>query len=216
MFTKKEIINILVISLILAFSISLIQSINLFLTTLFSIFLVIIINILAKKISGYYFESEVETKIWEIKRYGFFGVFSNLFHPSRKFKQPIPIGAILPIIIKILSGGYLNWLASLTFDIKAKKYRVAKRHGFYSFSEMTEFHIGLIAASGILANLLFALLGYLIGAEEFAKLNIFYAFFNLIPLSNLDGNKILFGSKIIWSFLITIILIIIGFILIVI
>lgn len=212
MLTKKEITSIVIITIILAFSITLIQSMELFLSTLLFVFLIILINIIAKKIVGYYFEAEVETKLWEMKRHGFFGVLSKgFYHPSKKFKQAIPLGAIIPIIVKVLSLGYINWLASLTFDVKAKKYRAAKRHGFYSFSEVTEFHIGLIASAGIIANLFFATIGYLIGATEFARLNIYYAFFNMIPLSSLDGNKIFFGSLIIWSFLASIILIGLGF-----
>ena len=190
---------------------------NLFLKTLLFVFLVIIINLIAKKLMGYYFEAEVETKIWEMERYGFLGAITKgFYHPSQKFKQAIPLGAIMPLVVKVLSVGYINWMASLVFDVKAKKYRTAKRHGFYSFSEMTEFHIGLIAASGILANLFFAVIGYLIGATEFARLNIFYALFNMIPISDLDGNKIFFGSMIIWSFLASIVLIGLGFILLVI
>ena len=212
MLTKKEIISIIIVTIILAFSITLIQSMDLFLNVLFFIFLIIVINTLAKKIMGYYFEAEVETKLWEMERYGFLGVIGRGFmHPSKKFKQALPLGAIMPLVVKVISLGYVNWLASLTFDVKAKKYRTAKRHGFYSFSEMTEFHIGLIAAAGILANLFFAVIGYLIGATEFARLNIYYAFFNMIPISSLDGNKIFFGSLIIWSFLASIIMIGLGF-----
>jgi hypothetical protein len=219
MFTKKEIIAIIISAIILAFSISIlsfsisfVQSMKLFFATLFFITLIILINTIAKKITGYYFEAQVETKIWEMQNYGFFGVLAGGFvHPSKKFKQAIPLGAIMPLIVKAFSAGYVNWMASLVFDVEAKKYRTAKRHGFYSFSEMTEFHIGLIAASGILANVFFAIVGYLIGATEFARLNIFYAFFNMIPISSLDGNKIFFGSKIIWSFLASIVLIGIGF-----
>ncbi len=211
MLTKKEAISIAVASIILAFSITLVQSLNLFLTTLLFVFIIIMINLIAKKITGYYFEAEVETQIWEMKKPGLFGVLSTgIPHPTKKLKQPIPLGAIMPLIIKVLSLGYVNWLASLTFDVEAKKYRTAKRHGFYSFSEMTEFHIGLIAASGILVNLIFAVIGYLIGATEFARINIFYAFFNMIPISNLDGNKIFFGSQIIWSFLASLVLIGVG------
>jgi Zn-dependent protease len=212
MLNKKEIAHIIIITIILAFSISLIQSMELFLITLGFVFLIIMINTLSKKIVGYYFEAQVETKLWEMERYGFLGaVIKGFYHPSKKFKQAIPLGAILPIVIKVLSLGYINWMASLVFDIKAKKYKVAKRHGFYTFSEITEFHIGLIAAAGILANLFFAVVGYLIGATEFARLNIYYAFFNMIPLSKLDGNRIFFGSLLLWSFLASIILIGLGF-----
>ncbi|MFH1612733.1 MAG: hypothetical protein ABIB46_03245, partial [bacterium] len=71
--------------------------------------------------------------------------------------------------------------------------------------------IAYIAAAGIFVNLLFAFLAYLIGFSEFAKLSIWFAFFNMIPISNLDGNKIFFGSKVLWSFLATITLIALGY-----
>ena len=68
--------------------------------------------------------------MWEIERYG--------FKPDRHFKKPIPAGALFPLILGGLSLGYFKWLASLVFDVKAKTYRAAKRHGLYAFSEMTE------------------------------------------------------------------------------
>jgi membrane-associated protease RseP (regulator of RpoE activity) len=135
------------------------------------------------------------------------------FKPHKHLKRPFPMGAFLPIIVAALTMGYVYWLATLVFDVKAKVYRAAKRHGLYSFTEMTEYHIGLIAAGGIVANLLFALIGYLIGFPEqmnFVSLSIFYALFNMLPISSLDGNKIFFGSIILWSFLATIVLIAVG------
>jgi Zn-dependent protease len=98
-------------------------------------------------------------------------------------------------------------MASLVFDVKAKVYKAAKRHGQFSFSEITEFQIGLIAASGIILNFILAIAGYLIGFELFSKLNIYYAFFNMFPISNLDGNKIFFGNLTMWAFLATLTLI---------
>ena len=86
-------------------------------------------------------------------------------------------------------------MAPLVFDVRAKIYRTAKRHGIYSFSDVSEDHLAYIAGAGILINLLAAALGYLIGFSEFAKFNIWFAFFNLIPLSNLDGNKIFLETK---------------------
>ena len=203
MLNKKEIISILVIALILAFTISLIETTKIFFYSLVAIFFVIAINIFSKKVASFYLDSEIEIKLWEIKRYG--------FKPHKYFKKPFPAGAFLPIIVTALSAGYLNWFASLIFDVKPKIYRAAKRHGLYSFSEMTELHIGLIAAAGVSANLIFAVIGYLIGFPLFTKLNIYYAFFNLLPLSDLDGNKIFFGSLVLWSFLAAIVLVALGY-----
>ena len=199
MLNKKEIIIIAIIRLILAFTISLVKSLEIFLYALLGVFLVLIINIFAKKVASFYLDSEIEIKLWEIKRYG--------FKAHRYFKKPFPAGAFLPIIITALSFGYLTWMASLVFDVKPKIYRAAKRYGLYSFSEMTEYHLALIASAGIFANLIFAVIGYFIGFTTFTKLNIYYALFNMLPISSLDGNKIFFGSLVLWSFLASIVLI---------
>ncbi|MEK6757679.1 MAG: hypothetical protein AABX88_00985 [Nanoarchaeota archaeon] len=195
MLTRKEITSILVATLVIAFAITLVETPKIFLYGLFLVLLVIMINVLAKKITSYYLDSEIEIKLWEIKRYGFV--------KHRYLEKPIPIGAFFPLISKVFLFPFNSfvWMASLVFDVKAKVYRSAKRHGLYNFSEMTESHIGLIAAAGILVNLFFAIVGYLINFPEFAKLNIYFALFNLIPLSDLDGNKILFGNLVLWSFL---------------
>ena len=191
MLNKKEITAILVVTLILGFVISLTESIQILLYSFLAIFIIIVINVATKKIASYYLDSEIQMKIWEVKRYG--------FKDSRHFKKPLPAGAIFPIIVSVVSLGYITWLAPLEFEVKAKVSRAAKRHGLYSFSEMTESHIGLIAAAGIFATLGFAVLGYFIGLPEimnFVNLSILYAFYNMIPISDLDGNKIFFGNKI--------------------
>lgn len=194
MFNKKEILSVIIIVFVLAFAVTLHNLTN-FLTVLLIVFLVVLINIIAKKVSSFYLDSEIEVGIWEFQRYW--------FKPEHHFKKPVPAGAFLPIISKIIFLPLKNfvWMASLVFNVKPKTYRAARRHGLYTFSEMTEDHIGLIAASGIAANLIFAVLGYLIGFPLFSKLNIFYAFFNILPISDLDGNKIFFGNIILWSFL---------------
>ena len=199
MINKNEIFSILLITLILAFTISILKISETFLFVLISVFIIIIANVFAKKIASYYLDSEIEIKLWEVKRYG--------FKPTKYFKKQFPAGAFFPILITAFSFGYLKWMACLVFDIKPKIYRAAKRYGLYNFSEMTEYHIGLIAGSGIIINLFLAIIGYLIGFDEFSKLNLYYAFFNILPISDLDGNKIFFGSLILWSFLASIILI---------
>ncbi|MBU2104187.1 MAG: hypothetical protein KKF67_00210 [Nanoarchaeota archaeon] len=199
MLNKNEITAIIASTIILGFVISLMKSLNAFLYTSLSILIIILINIAAKKIASFNLDSEIETKIWELKRYG--------YHTHNYFKKSLPIGLILPFLTAVLSFGYINWMASLVFDVKPKIYRAAKRHGLYKFTEMTEYHIGLIAAAGISANILFAVIGYLIGFSDFARLNIYYALFNMIPFSDLDGDKIFFGSLVLWSFLAAIVLI---------
>jgi len=200
---KKEIAQIVAVVFILAFSLS-VWNFNLFLYAVVSFLLIIAINLAAKIVASHHYESEIEVKVWEMERYG--------FKPGNYFRKPVPVGAFIPILTSLISFGYFTWLASLVFDVKPKSYRASKRHGLYSFSEMTEEHLGNIAAAGILANLAFAIIGYLIGFEEFAKLNIYYAAFSIIPISDLDGNKIFFGNVLLWSFLAALLAIVVGFV----
>ncbi|MBR9701437.1 hypothetical protein GOV13_00780 [Candidatus Pacearchaeota archaeon] len=200
MLNKTEIIAILLSTLVLGFVISLISSLNAFFTISLTVFIIIMINIISKKVMSYYFDSETEVSLWSIKRSGlsyFFGAIIPFAspHPSKKFKKPFPSGLFFPIITTAFSFGYINWMSTLVFDVKAKTYKAAKRHGLYTFSEMAENQIGLIAAAGIVANLAFAIVGYLIGYNDFSRLSIYYALYNMIPISDLDGNKIYFGSS---------------------
>ncbi len=203
MLRKKEMIWVLVIGIILSISISMISTWKAFFLTALAIFLILIINIASKKAMAYYLDSEIEISPWEIKRYG--------FNPGQELKKPFPAGIFLPIIVSALSLGNLLWMASLIFEIKPKVYRSAKKHGIYSFSEVTESQIGLIAAMGIIANLIFAIVSYLAGWQVFTQLSIWYAFFNMLPISDLDGNKIFFGNLVLWSFLASIMIIAVGY-----
>lgn len=193
MIKGREILNIVVISIILAVTISFLTSFASFLIILASVFIIIFITTLTKELTAFYLDSEIETKFWEIKQYG--------FSPSKKFNKPFPAGIFLPVIISAITIGNIYWLACLVFEVKPRIYRAAKRYGLYTFSEMTEYHIGLIAASGIFMSFILAIVGYLIGLPEMSRLSIYYAFFNMIPISNLDGNKVFFGSFVMWSFL---------------
>jgi hypothetical protein len=208
MVNGKEIASIIISSIIIAFSITLVKDLNLFLLTLLGVFILIIVNVIVKKVMAYLLESEIEIKIWEIRRWG--------FKTSQHWNKPFPIGAFMPLILRVILFAFngFTWMASLVFETEAKAYHAAKRHGIYSFSEMTEEHIGRIAAVGIFANLVLAVLFYFIGGDFgnlFSKLNIWFAFFNMIPISDLDGNKIFFGNLVLWSFLAVVTLIGLGY-----
>ena len=200
MFTKNEVIAIIVAAIILAFSANFFFGGYIaFLWTLLAVFFVILVNVFAKKISSFYFEAETEVKLWEIE-----GMF--FIRKRHSFRKPFIIGAFMPLIAKLffLPVQGFTWMASLVLEVKPKTSRAARRHGLYTFSEMTENHIRYIAAAGIFANLIFSVIGYLIGGNffsEFSRLNIYYALFNMIPFSHLGGNKIFFGNMVLWSFL---------------
>jgi len=202
MLGKKEIGALIIITLVLSLTIGFLK-IDLLAEILLSVFLLLVLNIAAKKIAAFYLDSEIEIKTWQIERYG--------FKSHNYFKRPFPMGIFLPIIVSLISLGNLFWMASMVFEVKPKVYRASKRHGLYSFSEMTEAHIGLIAVAGVLVSLVTAVIAYFLGFPVFARLSIYYAFFSMLPLSDLDGNKIFFGNMVLWSFLAALVLIGLGY-----
>ena len=202
MLEKKEIWVLLLITLVFAAALSFLKM-DIFAEVLLAVFLIIVLNVAAKKIAAFYLESDVEIKLWRIERYG--------FKRHEYFKRPFEIGIFLPIIVSLVSLGNLSWMASMVFDVKPKVYKAAKRHGLYSFSEMTEAQIGMIAAAGVLINLVAAIIAYFLGFPLFARMNVYFAFFSILPFSDLDGNKIFFGSMVLWSFLAALVLIGLGY-----
>ena len=155
-------------------------------------FIIIAINIAAKKWAAYSLDADVKHEIWSWSRYG--------MKPSENLAKPIAAGVIAPLALSVFSIGALKCFSLLTYQTSALTRRAAKRFGFYSFTEMTQWHNSLIGAAGIVASLLLAFIAYFIpGLEGLPKLAAFYAFWNLIPISTLDGTHILFGSKVLYT-----------------
>ncbi len=192
------IIAIFVLALVASFSFLINQQWNQALITLVFSIIIIAISISTKKLTAYLLDSNVEHEIWEMSRYG--------FGKREYFKKPIPAGIILPSLLAIFTLGIIKFMPILTYETRALKYRASKRFGFYSFTEITDWHHALIGAAGIFSILLLSLITYLLPAnlEYLAKISAYYAFWNLLPLSKLDGAQIFFGSRVLWTTLATI------------
>jgi hypothetical protein len=197
---KKEIAIIILSSIILALTAAF-KNTEIFYSALLSFLIIIFINVLAKKIIGFYFETEVKTKFWTWYQFG--------LRKDMHFKNPIPM-LWLPLLLTLFTKGNLLWLTILEFDIKAKAERVSKRHGIYRFTQVTEWHMAWIAIWGLIANLILAIIGYTLGFELLAKLSIYYIAWNTIPLSRFDGAKIFYASKPLWTIIFTIAIIVLG------
>ena len=156
-------------------------------------FIIIGVHVFSKKIVAYLLDSNVEHRIWHVYQYG--------LRPKDHFKEEVPFGLIAPLFLSVLSAGILKFTGVLTYESRALKHRAAKRFGFYSFTEVTDWHNGLIGSCGIIAVLILSVLGYSLDFEYLAKMAAYYALSNMIPISNLDGTLIFFGSRIMWSVL---------------
>ena len=155
--------------------------------------IIIFISILAKKIMASLLDTDVEHEIWNVSRYGII--------KHQKLNKEIPGGIIFPLLFSLFTLGFVKFAAFITYEARALKRRAAKRFGFYSYTEVTEWHNGLIGAAGIISLFIVALIAYFLpySLEYFSKLTIYYAISNLIPISKLDGTQIFFGSKTLWT-----------------
>ena len=196
----REIFVILLAIVLLAVSISFSDTTIMY-KALLSFAIIIIANVIAKKITAYLLEADIKIRFWSWYQYG--------LKKGSHFKKPLPM-AWLPLLLSLVSQGMIWWMAILEFDVKPRTERVSRRHGLYRFTEMTGGHLALIATIGIITNLVLGVIGYVAGFELFAKLSIFYAAWSLIPISNLDGTKILFGSRGLWFTMFVILAIFLG------
>ncbi|NCO11324.1 hypothetical protein CO038_03005 [Candidatus Pacearchaeota archaeon CG_4_9_14_0_2_um_filter_39_13] len=189
------IIAIILLAIVISFKEMVLDSNFLYfgIALLFS-FIIILVNVTSKKVMAGWLDASVEHRIWFWKRFG--------FKPHRHLKKEIPLGAIIPLIFSAFSLGFIKIMSILTYETSALKRRAARRQGYYSYTEMTDFHISLIGAAGILGVLVLSFISYWFQPlEELARIAAFYAFWNMIPVSKLDGTHILFGSKVIWTIL---------------
>ncbi len=154
--------------------------------------LVIGINVVAKKAAARSLDADVEHDVWYGSRYG--------LKPGARLSKGIPLGVIIPLCITAFSLGIGKCMTFLTYETSALKQRAAKRFGFYSFTEMTDWHNALVGAAGIVGVLALAIIAYLIPSlEGLPSIAIYYAFWNMIPWSKLDGAQIAMGSRILYT-----------------
>lgn len=181
-----------IIPLILGNPISILQIV------VFSIF-IIFVSVFSKKFMAHLLDADVEHDIWKFQRYWFF--------PGSKLSKPLPTGIILPLFFSLFSIGLIKLSTILTYETRVRKSRKSRRFGYYSFAEMTDWHNGIIGSAGIVSVLCLGTLAYFFPSanlELLTKMSIYYAFWNLIPVSNLDGSQIFFGSRMLWTILATV------------
>jgi len=162
--------------------------------------LIVGVHVLGKKWAAGLLDCDVEHKIWSVYRYG--------LKPHHHFKKEMPFGIIVPLFFLFFSVVFLwplgiifKFMGILTYEARALKRRAAKRFGPYSYTELTEWHNGLIGAVGIVGLMLLAVISYFIGFGDLSRVVAYYMFWNMLPISNLDGAQILFGNRILYSVL---------------
>lgn len=162
--------------------------------------LIIGVHVFSKKWAAGLLDCDVEHKIWGVYRYG----FKAHWH----FKKEAPFGVIVPLLMLFFSvvflwpaGIIIKFMGILTYEARVLKRRAARRFGPYSYTELTEWHNGLIGVVGIVGLMFLAVIAYFVGYGDLSRLAAYYMFWNMLPVSNLDGTQIFFGNRILWMVL---------------
>lgn len=186
---KKEITTVILAAIILAISAAW-RDLSTSYIALLSFLIIIVTNLIAKKLIANHFEIQVRTKFWTWYNFG--------FKKNQHFKKPVPM-IWLPFVISVFSKGFISWMGILEFDAIALPERASRRHGLYRFTELTERHMGWIAFWGVITTLITGIIGYIAGFELFAQLSFHFAMWSIIPIGRLDGIKILFANRMLWT-----------------
>lgn len=209
-FTKKEIVWIIIMIIIFEFIITLNvndkEMLVIDIRTPFVLLvpiLIIIANVIAKKISSYYYDIRIEFETWKFYRWSYYS--------RSHLKKPFPMGLVFPFFIAFFSIGYIKPLTFLQFNYKNwPEKRVLKHQARIRKSETNEGDPAFVAAWGGYALILLSIIGMIIGFKELARYPIYYILWNLIPFGGLDGMKMFFGSIMNWTLLLFVALLCLG------
>ncbi len=212
LFDKTEIKNLTVASIVLGFIFSFRQwgygetfmfSVglhNLILTTLSAAIVLLIYQISHKLIANQY-GCKSTFRIWGIERFWFYrrSRVKNLRIFGKKYES-IKVGVILPLLLSFISNGIIKFCAVGSSEVsEIKLQRPGKR-----FKKLTDFDNAVIHVTGPISLLFVALLlSNNLFFGNISQIAYFVAVFSMIPFSQLDGSKILFGSPFIYIFSLT-------------
>ncbi len=199
---KKEIryyiITIIILSIIFGFDDGAIEFNFLYwLKNFFIVILAVSFSFLLKeaivRINAKRYGFDYEYDIWKIGRY-WFDPESEFKYKRKKIK--IPIGIILPLILTLISKGIFYFPVIGTSKLSGNK---TKRVGKV-FVSGTGIEFAKVYLSGALTYLFLTLVFFNLGEYLdinlmlFVVINLYLAFYSLLPLPGLEGSEILFGS----------------------
>lgn len=186
----KELTTIILTILILSISYSFFSELN-FEKILFFFSIVLTTKIIIKKSFANYLNIKLKIKVWSIYQIG--------FKEKSHLKKELPM-LWLPFVLIYITKGVILWYPILTTKEEKKIQRHTKKRGLYRFSEVTEWEKAQIVFISIISLLFLGLISHLFNLVPLSKISINLALWTLLPLSNLDGSKLLFGSKKLWIF----------------
>ncbi|QQG39147.1 MAG: hypothetical protein HYS32_01675 [Candidatus Woesearchaeota archaeon] len=190
--SSREAQQIVLSSIVIAFVLSFLEGIipftrSLIITLIALIFFTITQKVIAKK---YGFHGEYQ--IWSLKdkKPGKTNFYSLVLHN---------LGIVIPILIFLFTNGLISTLTTSSFVIKKRESLTGKKFPF-----ITELEEAKILFSGIISfiflAIIFKILSNALPTEEAMIICLLLAIYHLIPIPNLPGSKIFFGSRTLYIF----------------
>jgi len=196
MINKEALIYAVLAALLMGYVFSLEKiTFNYFLISSLMALVILVVNLGAKKLSASLFDCNISFNLWTIKQFW--------FTKGAHFKKPFPMWVVFPLILGWATLGTVKWVAVTVFDASPSPVALRRR-----YSEISEWELALIAVSGPFANIVLALILQAFNLHEFAMFSALFAVLSLVPFGQLDGTKVLFGSRMLWIFSILLALII--------
>lgn len=142
---------------------------------------------------------ESSIHLWSMSRFSY-AASSHLRGPIKS----IPLGIIIPLLFLFLTEGVLKVATLTSTSIKT----ISARRLGKEFRRATELEEAQIACAGPLMSLFIAFLAKIIipffpFMQQVMAINLYLAFFNMLPLPTLDGTRVFFGSPLMFSFFFT-------------
>lgn len=159
--------------------------------------IILFVSVFSKKYVANILDSRIEINFWQWRRYW---ITRHAY-----FIKPIPVGLLFPLVLSIFSEGVIIMLAFLQFSAFALPSKVAKKYGTRRFSSVIDWEYALICFYSMLAVLLLGIVSSFISSPSFpfeylGHLCFYYSVWNILPIGQLDGIRIFFGSRPLYVF----------------
>ncbi|MBU1204029.1 MAG: hypothetical protein KKG60_03105 [Nanoarchaeota archaeon] len=168
-----------------------------FFKTLFLVMAVVLCNLLGLRMAGGIFNEKIFPKIFGSHRFATLKKKTNIAGFREKPRSILPViflTPIFPLLVMLISNGHIIIAAIHTFSTKVTK-KVGKE-----FMHLEERQLSFIAMASIMFNLILLVIFKGAGIPAGVKISSWFIFWNLLPIQDLIGSKMFFGTKILYTF----------------
>jgi len=221
-FNKKEIVALAISILFMGVALGFndkqeVFVLNYFLANMFMMILMVgfafIVHQLGHKLVAYLSGFRTEYKLWGLQQLRFWPLYKRwTVLRTAQFPKTVkiwgkefviesfPVGLVIAFFVTVLSNGWIYFLAIGQYNLLIERTsRIGKK-----FVEVTDFEEAKIALAGPMANIVLMVIAAMFNQhgtfDNFIWINGALALFYMIPISQLDGAKVFFSSRVLYVF----------------